>query len=69
LAAQRNGRRDDCWGQKRRIDVFGAESGLPPIAAVPLHCGEPTFWATTRREQVQKNPSAIVANFIVLGRL
>jgi hypothetical protein len=33
-------------GQKRRIEVVGDESGLPPIAAVPLHCGEPTFRAS-----------------------
>ena len=41
-------------GQKRQIVVVGDESGLPPIAAIPLHCGEPTFWATTGRAQLQQ---------------
>jgi hypothetical protein len=41
-------------GQERRIEVVGDESGLPPIAAVPLHCGEPTFWANSGREQLQQ---------------
>jgi hypothetical protein len=41
-------------GQKRRIEAVGDESGLPPIAAVPLHCGEPTFRANSRPEHLQQ---------------
>ena len=41
-------------GQKRQIVVVGDESGLPPIAAIPLHCGEPTFWAKNGPEQPQQ---------------
>jgi hypothetical protein len=41
-------------GQKHRIEAVGDESGLPPKAAVPLHCGEPTFRATIGREQLQQ---------------
>jgi hypothetical protein len=54
-------------GQERRIEAVRDESNPPVIAAVPLHCGEPTFRAN-RRHQRGTAMSLAIALIISMNR-